>query len=89
MSSSRTLVFAMCWLATTAGCESFHSYFPSQRLLHPGRADYQRAQARRFDPYPEPEIGSGANDYESQVRPPDFQRPMPEPTRSRWTIGGP
>jgi hypothetical protein len=86
MSTRRAPFVAICLLATVAGCG--HGYFPRERLLHPGRADYQRAQAKRFDPYPEPDIGSGANDFESQVRPPDFQRPMPEPTRSRWTIGG-
>jgi hypothetical protein len=88
MSSRIALTIAVSVLATAGGCAHFHEYFPSQRLLHPGRADYQRAQAKRFDPYPEPDIGAGANDFESQVRPPDFQRPMPEPTRARWTIGG-
>jgi hypothetical protein len=88
MTARSAVLIALVLLACAPGCASFHEYFPSQRLLHPGRADFQRAQAKRFDPYPEPDIGSGANDYESQVRPPDFQRPMPEPTRARWTIGG-
>jgi hypothetical protein len=88
MISRSALLIAVSLLGTATGCAGVHGYFPNERLLHPGRADYQRAQAKRFDPYPEPDIGSGAADFESQVRPPDFQHPMPEPTRARWTIGG-
>jgi hypothetical protein len=52
-------------------------------LFHPGPAAYQRNQAKRYDPYPESDLGPSMED----ARPPDFQQGMPVPTRSRWTLG--
>lgn len=52
-------------------------------LFHPGPAEYQRNQAKRFDPYPESDIGPSME----ETRPPDFQQGMPVTTRSRWTLG--
>jgi hypothetical protein len=52
-------------------------------LFHPGPAALQRNQARRFDPYPESDVGPSME----EARPPDYQQGMPVPTRSRWTIG--
>jgi hypothetical protein len=65
--------------ALFAGCHGL----AAPRWFHPGPANYQRAEARRFDPYPENDVGPSMK----EVRPPDFQEGMPEATRSRWTIG--
>jgi hypothetical protein len=66
-------------LAILSGCRGL----THPDLFHPGPADLQRNRAKRFDPYPESEIGPGMED----ARPPDFQQGMPVPTRSRWTLG--
>jgi hypothetical protein len=52
-------------------------------FFHPGPAALQRNQARRFDPFPESDLGPSME----EARPPDYQQGMPVPTRSRWTIG--
>jgi hypothetical protein len=71
-----TAAFAM---AAFCGCRGL----THPNLFHPGAADYQRNQAKRFDPYPESDIGPSME----EARPPDFQQGMPVTTRSRWTLG--
>lgn len=73
------------WLsfcAMTASLSGCHG-LARPNLFHPGPAGYQRNQAKRFDPYPESDIGPSMD----EARPPDFQQGMPAPTRSRWTLG--
>ncbi len=48
--------------------------------FNPGPAQFQQAQANRFDPYPEDDLGPEL----VGVRPRDFQEPRAEPTRARW-----
>jgi hypothetical protein len=50
-------------------------------ILHPGPAVVQQGRAQQFDPYPEPEIGGNM----AGTRPPDYQQPIPELDRARWT----
>ncbi len=50
---------------------------------HPGPAGYQRQQATRFDPYPQPNIAPTIE----EGRPPGYQTPIPETNRARWTLG--
>jgi hypothetical protein len=78
MTRCRTFCFVVV-LFGTFGCRGMTT--PS--LFHPGPAQVQRNQARRFDPYPESDLGPSMD----EARPPDFQRGMPVPTRSRWTLG--
>lgn len=66
-------------IAVLTGCRGL----THPNLFHPGPAEYQRNQAKRFDPYPESDIAPGMED----ARPPDFQQGMPATTRSRWTLG--
>ena len=66
-------------IAGLAGCRGL----THPNIFHPGSADYQRNQAKRFDPYPENDIGPSMD----ETRPPDFQQAMPVTTRSRWTLG--
>jgi hypothetical protein len=44
--------------------------------LHPGSAQYQQAQAQRFDPYPATDVGP-----EMSARPLAYMRPAPENER--------
>ncbi len=51
--------------------------------LHPGSAQAQQARALRYDPYPENETGPKM----PGVRPREYDRPPPEPSRARWQLG--
>ena len=51
------------------------------RLWDPGTAEKQQQRAQHWDPYPEPDIGPDV----SEVRPRDFQLPVPEAERVRRT----
>jgi len=51
--------------------------------LHPGSEQAQQERALRYDPYPEPNIGP---DVEGS-RPRDYDKPLPQPARSRWFLG--
>jgi hypothetical protein len=72
----------ICAAATVVVLTGCHG-LSHPNLFHPGPAALQRDQARRFDPYPESDIGPSMD----EARPPDFQQGMPVPTRSRWTLG--
>ena len=67
-------LFAMAALLQ-AGC------LGRTRLWDPGTADRQQQRAQHWDPYPEPDIGPDV----SEVRPRDFQHPVPEAERARRT----
>jgi hypothetical protein len=71
-----TLLTCCALLLPLAACSST---VRRPRLLHPGPAGYQQANAEEFDPYPQndvgPEILGG--------RPPDYQIPPNEVTRAR------
>jgi hypothetical protein len=75
----RRLAAPLLIVSVISGCHGLSA----PRIFHPGPANYQRAQAKRFDPYPEADVGPSME----EARPPDFQQGMPPATRSRWTIG--
>jgi hypothetical protein len=52
-------------------------------LCHPGSAQVQQARALRYDPYPENESGPAM----VGVRPREYEKPPPETSRARWTLG--
>jgi hypothetical protein len=58
-----------------AGCYSPHIRTPN--FVHPGTAAEQRADAERFDPYPDPDAGPAV----VGGRPPGFTRPL---TDTEW-----
>jgi hypothetical protein len=58
-----------------AGCYS--PYIRTPNFAHPGTAEQQRADAERFDPYPDPDAGPAV----LGGRPPGFQRPL---TDTEW-----
>lgn len=72
-------MFATLPVIVLVGCHGLSR----PNLFHPGPAALQRSQARRFDPYPESDVGPSMD----EARPPDYQQGMPVPTRSRWTLG--
>ena len=51
--------------------------------LHPGSAHSQQTRALRYDPFPENEAGPTM----VGVRPREYQKPPPEPSRARWCLG--
>jgi hypothetical protein len=67
-------------LAAMGGCQ--HTEGPN--WLHPGSAATQQARALRYDPYPENEPSPGM----AGVRPREYDKPPPEPSRARWHLGG-
>jgi hypothetical protein len=70
-------VIAAVLLAGLGGCG-----VERPRLLHPGPAAYQQKKAERFDPYADNDIGPEV----VGARPRDYQKPIPETSRARWTI---
>jgi len=78
MHSRRLLVgLAVAWfLIGVSGCQSISP----PRWFRPGTSQVQRAEAHRFDPFPEnepgPEILGG--------RPRGYTDPPAEPSRARW-----
>jgi hypothetical protein len=66
-------------LAGLSGCK--HTAGPC--WLHPGPAPAQQSRALRYDPYPENEPGPAM----VGVRPREYQKPPPEPSRARWELG--
>ncbi len=50
---------------------------------HPGSEEVQRRRALQYDPYPELEVGAPV----AGLRPRDYDKPPPEPSRARWYLG--
>lgn len=67
------LLVALCGCSTTA--------MPA--WTHPGSGEMQRRRALQYDPYPEAEIGAST----AGLRPREYDRPPPEPSRARWYYG--
>ncbi len=66
-------------IVSLAGCQGMEV----PNFSHPGSLKYQRFQAHRFDPYPEPGVGPAM----PGTRPRSYSRPPAEPSRARWTLG--
>ena len=65
-----TLLLALLLMGTSIGCGSLSP----PNLHNPGPADYQRNQARQFDPYPHPELGPEVEG----ARPREYDEPRTE-----------
>lgn len=65
-----------------AGCAGNGSL--SEKLLHPGPAQYQRQRAEKFDPYNEISVGS----RDDTSRPLGYIEPNTEAARGRWNSWG-
>lgn len=74
-----TAFAALLVLWVCSGCRSL----ARPDWTHPGRMEVQQKRALRFDPYPENEPGPALVD----VRPREYQKPPPEPSRARWFLG--
>jgi hypothetical protein len=66
-------------LVALAGCSSLA--MPS--WSHPGSEAVQRRRALQYDPYAENEPGPAV----VGVRPREYEKPPPEPSRARWFLG--
>jgi hypothetical protein len=77
MDARRTLLLATILLVAVVGCRGLA---PPPLFQPPGSAQYQRARAERFDPYPENEPGPAI----VGARPLEYQDPPAEVRRSRW-----
>jgi hypothetical protein len=73
------------WLGLLLAAEGCAGYGPVQ-ILNPGTAEQQRAEAERFDPYPEQDLGPAV----VGGRPRGYQVPPAEPKRAqgpeRWGL---
>jgi hypothetical protein len=49
-------------------------------LMQPGSQQHQQFKATLHDPYADNDAGPRVDGG----RPPDFERPLPEPVRNRW-----
>lgn len=74
------VLIASAAIVALAGCQGMEM----PNFSHPGSLKYQRFQAHRFDPYPEPGVGPAM----PGSRPRSYIRPPVEPSRARWTRGG-
>lgn len=72
MRSSKSFL-GLLLLAALAGCRDI----ATPRLLNPGSAPLQAARARRFDPFPENDVGPST----VSMRPPGFEHEYPEAER--------
>jgi hypothetical protein len=72
------LVLAAILILSSGGCAGLGR----PNWCRPGTAPYQQAKAQRFDPYPDPDMGPEV----VGGRPREFQKPIPETERARWTI---
>ncbi|OHB66664.1 MAG: hypothetical protein A2V70_13450, partial [Planctomycetes bacterium RBG_13_63_9] len=84
MSKWWTLPLAALLLTGPIGCQGL----APPRFFQPATAQYQQAQAERFDPYPENETGPPV----VGARPQGFENPLPEVLRTkdrrdRWNWG--
>jgi hypothetical protein len=84
MSSGRRLglVLIGLLLSATIGCEPGF-VFPT--LCDPRSESQKLAQARKFDPYPDPTVGGDM----TGARPRDFTNPRPDPDASKLQTRGP
>jgi hypothetical protein len=74
---NRSASWIAAWILAFAagGCVS------PPRWLHPGPAGDQQRKAERFDPYAD----NDASPAIAGARPRDFDKPLAEPNRARWT----
>jgi hypothetical protein len=67
----------LCALLSIGSAGCYSPYIRTPNFAHPGTAAQQRADAERFDPYPDPDAGPPV----LGGRPPGFTRPL---TETEW-----
>ena len=68
-----TAAFALLAAAVLSGCADSRE-FGTPTIRNPGSEAYQQVQAQKFDPYPDPYVGTPV----AGTRPQDFQSPSAE-----------
>jgi hypothetical protein len=79
MNARNRLAAALLLLVACWGCSSI----AMPDWAHPGSAEVQRRRALQYDPYLESEPGPAI----PGVRPREYDKPPPEPSRARWFLG--
>jgi hypothetical protein len=74
------LSLGLCLAIALSGCAGM----VGPNWLHPGSASDQLRQAKRYDPYPETDMGPST----TNIRPRGFENPIAEPSRARWQLNG-
>jgi hypothetical protein len=77
--------WALLWLLTVSSAGCYSPYIRTPNFAHPGTAAEQRADAERFDPYPDPDAGPAV----LGGRPPGFTRPLTETEWARRYVAPP
>jgi hypothetical protein len=72
------LGLAICFLGFLSGCRTMSC----PNWLHPGSEDAQLRTAKRYDPFPETNMGPGT----TNLRPRGFENPIAEPSQARWEL---
>jgi hypothetical protein len=80
MNRLRSLLTAMTLWTVCCGCRGIET----PNWFHPGDWKTQRERAKRYDPYAENEPGPPMEG----IRPREYDKPPPEPSRARWHLGG-
>jgi hypothetical protein len=73
-----SLVFTLCLVLGAFGCCNL----AGPEWLHPGSASDQLRRAKRYDPYPETDMGPST----TNTRPRGFENPIAEPSQARWEL---
>jgi len=79
MTRPRSFGLGLVLLLGISGCKSL----AEPNWLHPGSDPAQRCRALRYDPYPENDAGPAV----VGSRPREYQKELPETSRSRWFLG--
>jgi hypothetical protein len=73
-----SLGLLLCLWAATLGCANL----AGPNWLHPGSEDDQLRAAKRYDPFPQTNMGPST----TNVRPRGFENPIAEPSQARWQL---
>jgi hypothetical protein len=74
------IILGLCCISGIVGCKTM----TGPNWLHPGSASEQLRAAKRYDPYPQMDMGPST----TNVRPRGYENPIAEPSRARWYLNG-
>jgi hypothetical protein len=69
-----------CLLLVMLGC----AHMAGPDWTHPGSTDDQLRRAKRYDPFPQTDMGAAT----TNIRPRGFENPVAEPSQARWYLNG-
>jgi hypothetical protein len=89
---SYRLATLTAWVALPLAAAGCSSTVKKPSLLHPGPANYQRANAVQFDPYPQNDMGPpivGGRPREYAIPPNEVERANQYSDSTRWQTAPP